>query len=188
VIVVGIESMRWPHEAQLAYIAGLIDGEGYVGVKRRMPTAANKMTSPRYAPTVSIDMTDAEPIEFVARFVGAPELPRWRHRGTNKPILSLQLENARAAALLRDVQPYLIAKRWRADLVLELATLRSKSRAHRTKPVGAYVFAAGRAAGHQYVTRGLSDDFVAACDSIYTRLLVGSARSGKGAYFPRAAS
>ncbi len=35
------------NELDAAYLAGLIDGEGYIGAKLRMPTPANHMVSPR---------------------------------------------------------------------------------------------------------------------------------------------
>lgn len=171
-----------------AYLAGLIDGEGYIGVKRRMPSEANKLASPKYSPCVSLSMTDFGPVKLMADFCTLGEQIVSRKRTRNlKIIYQFDLENHRAAAFLREIRPYLIGKAEQADRVLSLADLRSESRSHRTKVVSRMRLKAGRNAGTEVRLFGLSDEFTSRCDAIYQACLMGMPRSGNGARFKGAA-
>jgi hypothetical protein len=168
--------------ADLAYIAGLIDGEGYIGATRRSPLSATR--SARYCVRVSVEMTDREPIAFLAERFASLELIRLRKRAKHyKPIYVLNLEHHRAEALLRAIAPYLVGKQRQAALALSLADLRAVSRSNRTKVVSTLQFRGGVQKGRDYRLFGLSDDFIAQCDEVYRSLLHGSARSGQGRYF-----
>jgi hypothetical protein len=48
------EMKKWSNEAKRAYLAGIIDGEAYVGAIRRLPSRKNKLTTPKYSIRVSI--------------------------------------------------------------------------------------------------------------------------------------
>ncbi len=174
----------WSREARLAYIAGILDGEGYIGAKRRMPTHANRMNSPKYSIAVSVSMTDEGPIRMIAEFCGASANVKARKRTrTGKVIYQLDLENKRAEVLLRQVRPYLVAKNWQAKKAISLHELRSESRKHRTRVVSVVQFSGGRNAGASHRVFGLSLDFLARCDAIYTELLRNAPRSGSGVRF-----
>lgn len=155
--------------ATRAYIAGLIDGEGFVGIKRRMPTDRNKMTSPRYSVVVSIQMTDAAAVRFVAQFCGMERIVRrvLRRPGVWKPIHSFEIEQERAIILLRQVAPFLITKRRRAEICMRLWKLLASAKDNRTKIVGTYRFRGGRMRGHPYRVFALNDRYLRACDGLY---------------------
>ena len=68
----------------MEYIAGLLDGEGYIGAYRRKPTKANKLKSAAYTIRISISMTDLEPIEYFAAAFGISSLIEKRDRGVNQ--------------------------------------------------------------------------------------------------------
>lgn len=139
----------WSAEAQSAYLAGMIDCHSHISARRRLPTTANNMVSPKYSVSVSLSMTERAPVEFAAGLIGAAVTIR-KPRGPNhRPHFEMNVENARAAKMLRTALPFLIEKRDRAELLLELAILRSQSRAHRS------VY--------------LSKDFLAACEAIYLK-------------------
>lgn len=105
-LILGIDPGLTP--TLLAYIAGLFDGEGYIGVKKRLPNGRNKWASPKYSVAVSIGMTDREPIELVARSFNAVNRVRVRQRKAHyKTMYELDFENDRAVALLRAIRPYL---------------------------------------------------------------------------------
>lgn len=168
--------------ATAAYLAGLIDGEGYVGVKRRLPSAANRMRAPRYALAVYVGMTDREPIDLVAAAVGARV--HTRARSMHKPLHEVHVEQARAEWLLRQILPYLRAKRLQADAALQLAALQATSRQHRTKELGRHRYRAGNNRGHEYRVLGLSDEYLAQCDELYlSALRLPAPRSGNAARF-----
>jgi hypothetical protein len=184
VVIIGIDPghpmSHWNGEALKAYVAGILDGEGSIGAKRRMPTKANHLSSPKYSVAISLSMTDEAPVRLVAELLKseATIVLRIRKEGY-KPIFQFDVENEKALALIYWCLPYLVAKRGRAELAIQLGELRRKSRQHRTKILGEHCFVRGRAVGHKYRVFGLSDEFVAQCEDIYARLLVGSPRSGQ---------
>lgn len=178
----GLQS--WNPMALRAYIAGLIDGEGSIGIKRRLPTARNKMVSPKYSLSVGVAMTDRGPIDLVENFCGALNRVSSRiRRDGYKTIFEFEVENDRAVQLLREVAPYLVGKATQAKTALAFAELRKESRSARTKVVSTGVFRAGRAKGHSYRSMGLSDEFLSRCEVLYQALLKGSPRSGNGRRF-----
>lgn len=153
--------MNWPGDTLLAYIAGLIDGESYIGAKRRRPTKANRMRSPKYSVAFFIAMTDRRPVQLVADFCNAGHAVRSRQRKANyKTIYEFELENERAAALLRQVRPYIVGHAEQVDLALQMQALRDSSVGRRNKAK-------------------LPVEYVAACDAIYSRLKRISPRSGQ---------
>lgn len=166
------------------YLAGLIDGEGWIGVSRRLPTKKNRLSAPKYSPRISVSMTDFGPVMLLAQFCDSEHTVYTRNRGDNKPIHVIDIENKKAVFLLKEIRPYLIGKKEQADLVLELADLRTKSRNFRTKVVGTGIHGSStNARGHTYKIFGLSDEYIAKCDNIYTALLKRSPRSGNGKRF-----
>lgn len=97
----------------LAYLAGLLDGEGYIGVHR-----VNRRGLVNYfGATVVIGMTDEATIDWVdARFPGGRATRR--QKAQYKVVHLWSIHNARAAALLTAVLPYLVTKRRQAELVI----------------------------------------------------------------------
>lgn len=172
----------WPPHT-CAYIAGLLDGEGYIGIKRRRPSKANRMVSFRYCAAVSVAMTDREPVQLIADFCGSGHLIRVRTRGKNKTIYEFMVEYGRAAELLRAALPFLIAKKRQALLVIELCELQKTERNHRTKVSQVLRYKAGVNAGSQYRVLMHSDEYISRLDVIYQSTLKGAARSGNGARF-----
>lgn len=167
-----------------AYIAGLIDGDGTIGIKRRLPTAANRMASPKYSAHVGVAMTDREPVAFVAAFCGVPEKVTSRTRKDGyKTIYEFAVENDRAAALLKEIAFFLVGKRKQAAVALELAALRKQGRFHRTREISSHQFAGGRSKGATYRSLGLSSEYLDRCDSLYQASLVNSPRSGQPGRF-----
>ncbi len=159
-------------ETTRAYLAGIVDGECYVGVKRRMP-GINKMKSPKYEVAVGISMTDAEPVQMMAAFCGMLDLVYTRHPVGYKTSYCFDLENHRAIKFLQKVFPYLRTKRRQATLAIEFWKLRAESRKHRTKVMGTLTKKSRHGIGTPYRVLGLSDEYIARCDAIYVALLKG---------------
>jgi len=167
-----------------AYIAGLIDGEGTIGIKRRMPTARNKCASPKYSVSVGISMTDRDPIDLVAEFCNAASRVSSRVRQAGyKTIYEFAVENDRAVSLLREIRPYLVGKAKQADIALKFAELRKEGVNHRTRVTSVQTFTVGKNAGSTHVARGLSLEYIERCESLYQSLLKGSPRSGQPGRF-----
>lgn len=162
--------ISWSEQTRLAYIAGLVDGEGCISIRRRAPLPANKMRSPTFTLGLGVEMTDIEPVMFMAEHFDAAHLIRQRQRKPWKAINVLQLNGARAARALIDLRPYLHGKRSQADIALQFWELRGTSRQHRTKVLGEFEFKGGVQVGRKYSTRGLSDDFINQCEALYRAL------------------
>ena len=148
-------------EVLLAYFAGLIDGEGYIGAKRRLPTKNNRMQSPKYSVAFFIAMTDRAPVQLLAEFCGSGGAVRSRTRKEGyKTIYEFELENERAATLLQQIQPYIVGHVDQVRLALLLQALRWASPGLKNKSkLPAY--------------------YVAQCDEIYEKLKGISPRSGQ---------
>lgn len=126
-----------PDVARLAYCAGLIDGEAYVGAIRRMPTSSNKMKAPKYTIRVSICMADEGPVRYLAETIGLGRKVYIRDRKVkahHSLMYVLDVEGIPAAALLKLVNPYLICKKEQAARALKLFDLLEVSRQHRNTP------------------------------------------------------
>lgn len=98
-------------EAQAAYVAGLIDGEGCISAK------ANSSSKVLY-PFVTIQMSTAEPLSTIGDWLGTPPYIR-ADRGYHR----IDWHGMRAVQLLQQVKPYLLLKGDQAALALELDAL-----------------------------------------------------------------
>lgn len=159
--------------AARAYVAGILDGEGYIGACRRRPTKSNRMVSPRYSIRVSVLMVDEAPVRFVADVCGCPEkvyLRDRRRKAHHNATFIIDLEGRRAADLLTRVMPFMLGKRNQAELTLEFYALLQQARQYRTKLAQTLQFKRGRMKGSPYSVFALSDEYVRRCDEFYLRL------------------
>lgn len=156
-----------------AYCAGVIDGEGYLGAIRRLPTKANKMSSPKYSVRFSVMMADRDPVVAIASLIGVEDMVYVRRRKAKEhhaKMYVLDLESHRAIALVRLVLPYLKGKKEQAELLCKFYDFRAQSRKHRTKRGAVFQFAAGRYKGRDYTVRQLSESYLDECDRYYVAL------------------
>lgn len=110
-----------------AYAAGLIDGEGCIGAYNTRPKMDRRAAY--YQLTVRVTMKAAEPILFLHRhFVGALTISR-KKSGDGRAYSVWHARNRKAEAFLLEILPYLIEKRAQAELALEFAALRRRTRA-----------------------------------------------------------
>lgn len=135
--------------ARLAYCAGIIDGEAYIGCTRTKKLRGT-MVSPRFTVRLCLMMSDREPVELVASIVGAPVYLRDRKAKPNHSrMYVLDVTAQRAVDIITKVLPYLICKKPQAQLACELHNLKAESRSNRAE-------------------RGkLSDQHIAKCDELY---------------------
>jgi hypothetical protein len=101
----------------LAYTAGLIDGEGYVGinyVKAKLPHLKRK-----YIGAVAMGSTDKELIYWMQEEWGGYVFPKTKTRPEYRPVWGWQANNKIAYALLVAILPYLRTKKKQAELWIE---------------------------------------------------------------------
>jgi hypothetical protein len=107
----------------LAYIAGLIDGEGSI----RMVKSYDKAEwSPKYTPHISFTNTNRESVELVSEFIGNDNIfthdsGKYGYKG-RKICFRVQKSGKEAVAnILRKLLPYLLIKKRNAELLIEYA-------------------------------------------------------------------
>jgi hypothetical protein len=124
---VGSERPLPMREADAAWLAALIDGEGTICFQER----ENRETANHIGIRLSIVNTNTELLARVQEIIGyggtdTPS-PRLRSDGSEgRPVYSWQVTNAKAASVIAAVRPYLIAKRTQADLALACHALNQR--------------------------------------------------------------
>lgn len=104
-----------PH--QVGYIAGIIDGEGSIGLSKMVDRTHMK-------PWCCINNTDLEVLEIIQSWVGGNIHPRKIRQGY-KQVYSLDFPSQSAIlGLLTMVEPFLLIKKPQAQLMIAWCTLR----------------------------------------------------------------
>ena len=105
-------------KTELAYFAGLIDGERCIAVKRN-GTKTFRIRSPVYYIYIEVGMCDPRAIQFFCKAfnttlrVHQRKNPKWR------PCYFTLAVNNKALRIIRLLQPFLITKREEANLAIE---------------------------------------------------------------------
>ncbi len=117
-------------ETQVAYMAGLIDGEGSIECQRETQVRG---ATPRFVLRVSFVFATEEPLRTVCSWLGI----QYKRYPTTDPRRSdryrAHVTKSIAVPLLRACLPYLLLKRRQADLILAIEEVRaaaSPSRVH----------------------------------------------------------
>ena len=145
----------------LPYLAGIVDGEGYIGVKRAAHPAR---VTPGHHARLAVKMNrPAEAVSLLHHTFGGS-------LRTDRGMLAWEVTNASAERVLRALLPYLLVKRAQAENVLALRALQSESRRHRTKPTGrSRDFPNSHGTVRRIANRVLSDEYIAAADTLWQR-------------------
>lgn len=115
---------------QLSYLAGIIDGEGWVGVSKitRKDVCAGFIL----CPTLSIHMVGKDAIEHISAVFAAAGLPSYFvHRRDSSQFYITGYK--RMTVILEAITPFLHIKKRQAELITELCRLR-KLRSGRSSP------------------------------------------------------
>ncbi|NMC77028.1 MAG: hypothetical protein GYA60_07035 [Candidatus Methanofastidiosa archaeon] len=98
-------------ETQKAYLAGIIDGEGCIGIFAGKSNGSASLI-------VRIGMCSYETISTIAKWIGCPVLKEKKRREYQQLWL-IQLTFQQAEDVLKAVLPYLITKKEQAQLALD---------------------------------------------------------------------
>lgn len=156
-------------DTTLAYIAGLIDGEGYIGVKKSGAYKCQGRKTPGYHARIQIRMVHEGAIKTLAEALGGWYFKEKPRLAKGRPLYCYQASDASAEEVLRKVMPYLIVKRESAELVLRLRALQSEGHKHRTKITGYRDFPNSHGTIRKVANMAFSDEYVAQCHAIYER-------------------
>lgn len=121
---------------KLAYLGGLIDGEGCITITRNKGQRKNY----DYQLNLRISMLDRKPIKLFADIFSTNVL---RHRNHDKAFWTCILVANKAANALDKVLPYLISKREVANLGIEFQRTKKDGRKIRDETTGQYVRLSG---------------------------------------------
>lgn len=125
--------MREVDEITLAYLAGIIDGEAYVGVKK---STRKDSVSPIYTERIQVRMVNETAISLLAYYLGGKYYKEKPPLG-RKPLFCWQLSNIQACEALESVLPYLRVKKDQALNVLRMRESKEDPRARlRGGPAG----------------------------------------------------
>lgn len=120
----GYRPFRLP-KTELAYIAGIIDGEGYIGICKRK----ERGRVPTYSPRIGITNTNEQLIQYLINtFSKHHVVCRYQQRLRNPKhhiAYNIEIRNLRdCLALARAIQPYLIVKQDKAKQLISWCGLR----------------------------------------------------------------
>lgn len=104
----------------LHYIAGIVDGEGWIGLSKHKD---NRMLSI----AISVKMVNkAIPTALYDQFGGSLYLNKRMKEPTKKPVYEWKIGNAKAIGFLTVIAPLLIIKKPQAFLVLQYYNVRNE--------------------------------------------------------------
>jgi len=159
------------NKIDLAYLAGLIDGEGYIGIKKCKPVKGHRTTTSYHA-RIQVRMINEAAIKFLAEILGGKYYREKRHCNNGRPLFCWQVSDALAQKSLKALLPFLRVKKKQAILVLMFRGLQSESSKHRTKTTGTRKLQ--HWAGKILTVRNLSlsDEYVAECEGFWRQAKV----------------
>lgn len=108
-------------DVDLAYAAGLIDGEGCIQICKHRHS--KYLVGYHYELTVRVAMADAEPILWLKQTFGGSLLYSPK-KGNNKGMYRWSVSPRLAVKCLNAILPYLKAKRTQAEIALEFQKIK----------------------------------------------------------------
>jgi hypothetical protein len=106
-----------PENVEPAYVAGIIDGEGYIGIKRHNRS---------YAVIVKVGMSDKGErcvLALHATYGGRTGYYQPRQSAQQRPCVEWAISGRAAVDVIEDIRPYLLIKGEAADLAMELQAM-----------------------------------------------------------------
>jgi len=121
-------------EVDLAYIAGLIDGEAYIGIKKSTyhSRVLKDGINPEYHERIQIRMTNEKAIKFIQELLGGNYYKeKCASLKSGKFLYCYQASDRKAANILKKLLPFLKVKRKETELVLKLRESKEDHRSFR---------------------------------------------------------
>jgi hypothetical protein len=123
-------------ELSLAYFAGLIDGEGYLGIKR--DGIKGRGLSPVYIERLSVGNTDKPILEMLMEYFSCGRLYYRRSVSSRNEWWLWDVVNRQAVSVLKQIYPYLRIKKIQAELIFALSESKMPQRFRLTPETIAY--------------------------------------------------
>lgn len=114
----------------IAYLAGLVDGEGYVGIKKS--STRLDCVNPQYHERIQIRMVDEPAIKLFQKVFGGNYYKETASsKYSKRPLYCYQASDKLASKILKTLLPYLTIKRRQAILILKLRRSKESPSAQR---------------------------------------------------------
>lgn len=153
----------------LAYIAGLMDGEAYIGIKKTKPHKRFGRFHPGYHACIQIRMVDEAAIKFVTETFGGTYYREKANAKKGRPLYCFRATDARAVEIIKAILPYLRVKKPSAENVLALREHQANSKRHRTKIIGYRDMPHWVGKIVRVPNLAFSDEYIAVAEAFYTR-------------------
>ncbi|MBU2007464.1 MAG: hypothetical protein KKF08_19005 [Gammaproteobacteria bacterium] len=112
--------MKRDKKSRIAYAAGIIDGEGYIGIKVYKPNSSNGTINYTYLPRIVIKMNSGQIMDFFhGMFGGTVNLVPQKDSGYF-PGFAWELTGSKATILLKQTLPFLRTKKKQAEAAIRL--------------------------------------------------------------------
>lgn len=109
----------------LAYIAGIVDGEGSIMIMRQASKAFMEQRAkrncyhPHYHPCIRIGMQERAPLDFIVQHTGVGEVREEKPYQRKKPMFRYVIRSkVDVSRFLTLIMPYLLVKKQQAELAL----------------------------------------------------------------------
>jgi hypothetical protein len=103
---------------KIIYCAGIVDGEGYVGIKKSK--YARHCPSPTYHERIQIRMVEEGAISFFKELFGGNYYKEKPHTGKGRMLYCYQASDLIAYRICKTLLPFLIIKKKNAELIIQL--------------------------------------------------------------------
>jgi hypothetical protein len=103
---------------RLAYLAGIVDGEGYVGLKRSQAYGCQGRRTPGFHERLQVRMVDEPAIKMLADTLGGWYYKEKPNAAKGRPLYCYQASDLAACVVLRKLLPFLSVKARQAKAVL----------------------------------------------------------------------
>lgn len=120
---------------ELAWAAGLIDGEGCIHIHYSPPNLRQGTINPQHVLWLKVAMGCRRTVERLALIFGVGTVHRVPTKRHN-PAFQWIVQSTRAAQVIRLLRPYFVTKAAEADVALEFDALPRKARGRVPIPVG----------------------------------------------------
>lgn len=111
--------MPFKSKIDLAYIAGIVDGEGCISVRKRK--VGKKYRYTQHNITLIVVNTDKKMIDFLQRIFPAYVMTYQDKKPNCRRMWRWCIESRKAEKILKDILPYLITKKGQAKVAIELS-------------------------------------------------------------------
>jgi hypothetical protein len=154
-------------ETDIAYCAGIIDGEGCIRIKKSKAYRCQGRATPGYQASIQAKMTHRGAIEFLCGVLGGWHYLQKSALKSGRPLFTWQASDLKAETALRTLLPFLRVKREQAGLVLALREWQRDGAKHRTKVVGHRDFPNSHGTVRRVPNLAFSDEYVAECERLF---------------------